>query len=461
MFFYHFGLDGYLGMMLYLAGMFSVVLSLWKPKIGLFYLIPLLPLQTTRYRMNQYPEGSALVTLILLAVTIGLLLRREGLFSKTPWSVLLAIYGGYQLMTLFVGIGFLPSMSRDDTIWRFRDWIDYMLMPLMLLLVAGSMKTKRDMAIAIVLMCLSILSVDKAFWGEVRDRDTSTYSDDLRDAGPLGQAGANGLGAFAAQSAVLLIALAGFQERLLLRSAAYALAAFSVVGLMYSFSRGGYIAFAVACLFIGIVHQRKLLLLMIVIGLSWATIVPNAVEQRISRTDEGGELDHSSEIRIALWEDALNLFGQSPVFGTGYNTYRFMQRVSGNFGAYADTHNIYLKVLVETGVIGLALFCLLIGKTFVIGYRVFRAAEDPFFASLGLGLAAWVVCSAVANFFGDRWTFLQVNGFMWVLGGLVARVYVFDEEGESSVPEQGDAAEIERPIAEAPVALGLCEPAQQ
>lgn len=238
MFFYHFGLDGYLGMMLYLAGMFSVVLSLWKPKIGLFYLIPLLPLQTTRYRMNQYPEGSALVTLILLAVTIGLLLRREGLFSKTPWSVLLAIYGGYQLMTLFVGIGFLPSMSRDDTIWRFRDWIDYMLMPLMLLLVAGSMKTKRDMAIAIVLMCLSILSVDKAFWGEVRDRDTSTYSDDLRDAGPLGQAGANGLGAFAAQSAVLLIALAGFQERLLLRSAAYALAAFSVVGLMYSFSRG-------------------------------------------------------------------------------------------------------------------------------------------------------------------------------------------------------------------------------
>ena len=24
-----------------------------------------------------------------------------------------------------------------------------------------------------------------------------------------------------------------------------------------------------------------------------------------------------------------------------------------------------------------------------------------------------------ANFFGDRWTFLQVNGYMWVLAGLL------------------------------------------
>jgi len=459
MFFYHFGLDGYLGAMLYAAGMLSVLFSLWRPKIGLFYLIPLLPLQTTRYRMNQYPGGSALVSLILLAVTIGLLLRREGLFSKTPWSILLAVYGSYQFLTLLIGTATLPSMPVEDTIWRFRDWIDYMMMPLLLLLVAGGITTKRDITIAVVLMCLGILAVDKSYWGSVRDRDLSTYSDDLRDAGPLGQAGDNGLGAFAAQSAALLIVLAGFQKKWFWRCAAYALAWFSVMCLMYSFSRGAYIAFAIACVVIGIVHQRKLLFLLILVALCWAAIVPNAVDERINRTDIDGELDHSSEVRIALWQDALSLASQNPVFGTGYNSYRFMERVRGYFGAYSDTHNIYLKVLVETGLIGLSLFCVLLGKTFVVGYRLFRSAEDPFFASLGLGLVAWLVCSVVANFFGDRWTFLQVNGFMWVLGGLVTRAYLLEEADSFSAAEEADAGADMLTAIEVTFTPGLCEPA--
>lgn len=440
--FYNFGLEGYMGMALYGAGMLSVLLSLWRPKIGLFYLIPLLPLQTTRYRMNQYPEGGGLVSLILMAVSIGLLLRRQGVFSKTPWSILLAVYAGYQFLTLLLGVAYLPSIPAEWTLWRFVDWIDYIMMPLMLLVVAGAITSRRDMKIIVLLMCLSIFAVDKGFWGAVKDRDYSSYSDDMREAGPLGQAGANGLGAFAAQSAALAIVLAGFQEKRLLSYALYGLGAFSVVCLLYSFSRGSYIAFAVGCLFIGVVHQRKLLVLMLVLGLCWASLVPTVVQERIAGTDAGnGELDHSSEIRISLWEDALNLAKQNPVFGTGYNTYIFMQRVTGFFGAYWDTHNIYIKILVETGLIGLLMFLCLLGKTFLTGYRLFRYTEDPFLASLGLGLAAWVVCSAVSNLFGDRWTYLQVNGFMWVLGGLVSRGFMLedgDDSGESDAESHAD-----------------------
>jgi hypothetical protein len=50
-----------------------------------------------------------------------------------------------------------------------------------------------------------------------------------------------------------------------------------------------------------------------------------------------------------------------------------------------------------------------------------------------------VVCSIVANCFGDRWTYVQVNGYMWVLGGLVSRGLALEESGEPLVSVGNDA----------------------
>jgi O-antigen ligase len=107
---------------------------------------------------------------------------------------------------------------------------------------------------------------------------------------------------------------------------------------------------------------------------------------------------------------------------------------------YEDTHNIYLKVIVETGLMGLALLLWLMAKTFRTGYLLFRQSTEPLFAGLGLGLAAWIMCSAIASAFGDRWTYLQINGYLWVLMGLVSRAIAITSEtagGEAS--EEGEA----------------------
>jgi O-antigen ligase len=270
-----------------------------------------------------------------------------------------------------------------------------------------------------------VFLLDKSFWSTIADRDFSTYSSDLRDPGAMGYAGVNGLAAFEAQATAFLMVLAGYEPKRLVRWAYFALAAFSAVCLMYSFSRGGYVAFLAGWLFIGLFKQRKLLLLLIVFGVLWTSLVPNAVVMRVEMTNDGGELDHSSETRLNLWEDAIEVFSSNPITGAGYETYAYMGRV----GTYRDTHNIYIKILVETGFIGLVLFLWLLGKTFLTGFRLFRCASDPFLASLGLGLSAWVVCSATANFFGDRWSFLQVNGYMWVIAGLVASGWALEHRG--------------------------------
>ncbi len=113
------------------------------------------------------------------------------------------------------------------------------------------------------------------------------------------------------------------------------------------------------------------------------------------------------------------------------------KRTDGGSGYYEDTHNYYIKVLAETGMVGLLIFLALLAQMFAVAFRLFRTAEDPFFASIGLGLIGWLVCCAVANFFGDRWTFLQVNGYLWVLGGMASQALALEKEAADGVADAG------------------------
>jgi putative inorganic carbon (hco3(-)) transporter len=425
----NFGLEGYLGGTLYFLAVLLVFYSIFKqPIAGLYVLVPMIPLQTIRYRLQDYPLGGSVVGITLLAVAIGLLLRRKPVLGRTPWNLLLIVFCVFTFASLCWGSLFLkqplPFFLANDA--RFADWREYILMPGFLFLTAAAVENRKQILILIVLMCLGAVALDKSFWSTVSDRDFSEYSDDLRDPGAMGYAGVNGLAAFEAQFATLVLALASYEKRRLFRWSYVALAAASVFCLMFSLSRGGYAALLVGFLFLGLVKMRKLLVLMLVFGLVWTAVVPNAVRERVLMTwdTKDGSLDHSSEIRVTLWEDAMHVFDTSPLIGTGFNTYAYMGRV----GDYKDTHNYFVKVLVETGVLGLFLFLAVAFRFLWTGLVLNWRASDPLARSLGLGLAGWVICALVANLFGDRWSFLQVNGYMWVLAGLAARCWTLEQE---------------------------------
>jgi O-antigen ligase len=417
----HFGLEQYLGLALYLSGIAALLLSIfWRPIAGIYYLVPLIPLQTTRYRMIEYPLGATVISLILLAVALGLLRRRQRMLPRTPWSVVLSVYVIYLFGSLFLDLTFLQA--------RLKEWWDYMTMPLLFFLVAATVKDAREMRIILLLMCLATFVMDKSFWDAIKDRDYSTFSRDLQENGAMGYAGVQGIGAFNAQYTWFLVVLAGAQPSRWLRLALLGLALFTANCVVYSFSRGAYVALLAGWVFIGVIKQRKLLLLLAVFLTTWVSVVPNAVRERVLMTYDPQQqaLDNSAAIRLDVWTDAIDLFQANPLLGTGFHTYAYMNRV----GNYEDTHNIYLKALVETGLIGLLLFLWLLTKTYRVGYRLFRQAQEPLFSGLGLGLAVWIVCTAASNLFGDRWTYFQVNGYLWVVAGLVARAIVIESSRE-------------------------------
>lgn len=236
---------------------------------------------------------------------------------------------------------------------------------------------------------------------------------------------------------VFLLAIAAYEKRLVFKLPALALAGYSTYCLMLTFSRGAYLGFLVGLVFLAVVKERKLLLLLIPFLLTWQVFVPPSVKERVSTTyDESShELESSAAERVTIWQDAVELIPQYPLFGTGFATYAYMHRVS----MYADTHNYYLKVLVETGLLGLLLFLALMTQMGRVGYKLFAGAtSDPFLKSLGLGVMVALVSIFVSNMFGDRWTYIEEVGFFWAALGCAARGLLLLEEAakpqEAAVP---------------------------
>jgi len=315
------------------------------------------------------------------------------------------------------------------------------MLPWMTLVVAALTPDKKHIGAMILVMAFTTVVLDRSYWSEVSGRDYSTYTEDLRNdagGGPMGFAGSNGLAAYEAQFTTFLIAFAAYERRRWLRLGYLALIIASVACLAYSLSRGGYAAIIVGALFIGIVNQRKLLFLLMIVLLTSTAWAPQAVRDRVMMTQQETGFDQSAETRLTLWDDAMQLFRDNPLFGTGFNTYAYMHRIR----EYQDTHNYYLKVLVETGVIGLLLFLGLLWKLFSAGFGLYRRSSDGLLAAVGLGLAGWVVAAAVANCFGDRWNYPQVSGYMWIIAGLVShgcRLNESESQTEEADIEEDDA----------------------
>src|SRR5215510_6771802 len=431
----HFGLEGIAPLLLYIAEWVTFLASMfWRPYLGIYLLILTLPLQTGRYKILDLPLGPQFLDILLLGTLLGLLIKGKPIIAKSNLNKYLLLFTVFCYLSLWSGSYFinapLPTWFRDP---RFGAWKNYVEMFLLALVVANIIKDKKQVRVLLLLMCFSLLLVNRSYFSTISGRDLSHFSYQVRDAGPLGYAGVNGLAAFEAMFCSLLLGIFVFTRKSFSKAAMAVIIATCSYCLLFSFSRGGYVGFLVGLVAVGLFKSRWLLLAVVVIVIGWQTLLPIAVQERIAMTTgdaaEGAVFDSSAQERIELWEDAMTLFKRNPITGTGFQTYRSMQRLG-----YADTHNYYVKVLAETGLVGCFLFLALLWKLIRSGTHLFFSTEDPFWRGLSLGFIAMLASTVVLNLFGDRWTYQQADGYLWVVLGCVIR-------GQLAVAEEPEKAE--------------------
>ncbi len=422
----------------------------WRPVAAVYLLVPLMPLQTVRYQLQVLPFGDKFVDVLLIAAFIGVFLHRgeTGVLPHTPLNRYLVFYFLFLYVMLWLGSYWMhlpwPLSPNDD---RLADWKNTIEMPLLFLLVTATISNKKQMLTLLVLMMLTMLRANLGFYHTVSGRDFSHFNNSLRYAGVLGYAGQNGLAAFESEFLIFLLAIAPAIRTLWFRILVYASILLSCYCVLFCFSRGGYVGTLAGLLALGVMKDRKYLAVVVLLLATWQTVVPAAVQERILMTYDGNAVESSANERLELWQDAFTIIPQHPLLGTGFDTYRYLGRSED----YLDTHNYFVKVTVETGLVGLAMFLYLLWTITREGFTALRQSQDPLFERLGLGLTATMFCVIFVNFFGDRWMYQQVTAYMWVFLALVTRGRMIEAEQPRTEVEIESA----RPGSHRPIACAL------
>jgi putative inorganic carbon (HCO3(-)) transporter len=384
-----------------------------RPLLGLYYLIPFIPYRTMRDHLLDYPLGGNILTILVVAVILGALIQGKHL-PKTKLYLIWLVFGFYLYLSMWFGsaLGNAPAPLWITDL-NFATWKDYMLIPLIFVATGLVVEDRKAVRTVILITAISLLFIDRSCLLESMSRSWANFDENKRDGGPLGY-GSNQTAAYLAQFAMFFWGAGQFLKRKKIKLLCYGLVGMTVFATMYTFSRGAYLAILASVLILGVIKDRKLLLIGAVFLLTWQVVVPTAVRQRVTMTqNSNGRLEDSANERVKLWQAAEESILSDPIFGSGFATYQYTNHVDN----LKDTHNWYVKVMVETGIVGLLLVMVMLQQMLAVAFRLFKRAEDPLYRGLGLGLFLALWSCLFANFFGDRWTYLEITGPLWVLVG--------------------------------------------
>jgi putative inorganic carbon (hco3(-)) transporter len=408
-----------------------------RPLLGLYYMMPFLPYRTMRDHFLDFPLGGNVLTILVVAVIVGALIRGNHL-PKSKLYLIWFIFGAYLYFSMWIGTGLgnapAPLWLSDA---NFVTWKDYMLIPLVFVAASLVIEDRKAVRTVVILTAISLLFIDRSSLFESMSRTWTTFDEDKRSGGPLAY-GSNQTAAFLVQFGMFFWGLVQFVQRKKIKLLGYLVVAITLIASMYTFSRAGYLAILFSVFVLGLLKDRKLLVILGVFLLTWQTVVPSAVRERVNMTQtSSGELEASAQERIILWKEAQESFARSPIVGNGFATFQLREHV----GDLKDTHNWYVKVLVETGIIGLIIALFLLQQMLAVSFRLFRRATDPLYRGLGLGLFLATCSSIVTNFFGDRWTYIEITGLLWILVAAAIRASQFPESEPAT-----ESAEVDSPM---------------
>jgi O-antigen ligase len=179
-------------------------------------------------------------------------------------------------------------------------------------------------------------------------------------------------------------------------------------------SRGAVIALGAAVIVMGVLRYRWILGVL-VLGLILALILP-FTQAYIGHFVEGiTAQDLSTQMRLGEYKDALILIGRYPLIGVGFTG-------TPDRDIYLGVSMLYLKVANSTGLIGLALFLVVIVETFRYGLRRWsRLVASPRLFNVWLGFAAGLFGAMVSGIFDHYYFNIDFHAaitMFWLFVGL-------------------------------------------
>ncbi len=175
------------------------------------------------------------------------------------------------------------------------------------------------------------------------------------------------------------------------------------ITLFATLARNAWISFVIVLFMIGVLRYRGLILILLVVMLFSFAVFPRARDTVILRMKP----DDAALGRLFLAEKGWSLFLQRPILGWGQGYFQLWSAVnlSGNstnmsrrrgtagYGVGGvDLHNDYLRMLIETGIVGFLIYWVLMYRAFKLSFKLFKL---PFSTAKNFSLVTLTVLVAI------------------------------------------------------------------
>jgi len=438
-------LKNFLPLIIYVSGLLSALLALGgNTRWALLMVTLLMPLRNIVEKVQDYPGGTQFIDILIVSLIIGWFfnsVRNKRKFIEASalnaTSVILVLY---LLISVLIGSNYLyGTYSIDAHDPRVQDWKNFCLLPVMFYITFNNILTKKDVWTVVGVMCLSMLIMDYYTTNQIRWYSSLMSREKI--SATFQFLGPNEVAAFFNEYTIILLSLFFVMKNSREKIILLIVILLNLYCVAFTYSRGAYGGLALGMFLLFAFKNKKLLVPLILVVMFWQVILPQKAVERIKSTkNENGELDESSQRRVNIWQQAIGLFQKNPVLGIGYGVFRFLGLDLG------DTHNIYVKILTEQGSIGFLLFLIMLFCFIKEGFLLYQKGQDDADKALGLGFFICIFILIFNNFFGDRWSYMEPNAYLWIFAGLVARLKAMANDPKPAIQENEEQAKIRERI---------------
>jgi hypothetical protein len=222
----------------------------------------------------------------------------------------------------------------------------------------------------------------------------------------------------------------GFQEKWLKIMMA-ALIVFSIVIIIFTGSRSGYVAVFLAALYLFIKKKEgklKVFFISLVVMIAMAPLIPEQYYERFESIYTGKAKEgNSSNTRTVIMIDALKIYAKYPL-GVGIQAFSTVR--IDMFGRFQNVHMLYLEVLTNIGPIGLILFLVFIRRLMRLNSLNIQNTNNKstveydcnkliFLNAISQGVSAYLILRLIFGLFAMD----LYEPHWWLLLGLVLAVY--------------------------------------
>jgi putative inorganic carbon (hco3(-)) transporter len=426
------------------CGLVLAIRALSDPELVLASFILYLPFTLT-YAAAIAPgvNGTNVLYALLILTWIAKKVREnKPFFTPMPFTKLVKIWAFLSLTSVLTAMSTMgPSFITGDKLPDIKAWCDQFFVFFVVLNLIRNGAAARRMTVYMMVGLLLVLFSGFTEWLEKRHYDSIEKA---RLLGPQDQP--NDFSAFIVYGFGVPGALI-ICNMWRLRTWLWAMPLLLVTArvLLATYSRGGQIGLGAMLAGLLLVRGRVLFATIAVVGTilvqAVPEVLPSSMSARMSQTtsEEGGELDKSSQTRLILWEAAIAITLDNPILGTGFLTFpEIKDQYTATPVHESDNHNMFLFICSQMGLPALIVFLLIFARLAYVGASLHKHALHPYDKVIGLGgvgLAAGVIG---VNMFGSRMTDTVVMGYVWITIAVISHLWREQQARITGPAEQPD-----------------------